>query len=325
MDTKDKLVTLEDLKVVHDGVDALETRMESAESEISDTVKKSTGGTFSGDVTVDKADGTSSVEGWSSLILGNNKAAGTAGNSGGDLQIFGRTAYKTEIIHRPSSPTANRVIYIPDADGTIALSELTLPKATILLNSNHDLNNLKNDSDNGLYGITTGVANSPTTWATLLVIAGGAGVSQIIFKANQIYTRMYTGSPISWSAWFPYYPGKSFRIENPWESLDTNKCSLYESDNFLYVNGNIVYFSIRFVMKVATTGNLSILKLKSAYDAYKPIMYSLNNGGVYFAHRTWSPDGGIQVFFGTNVGNVGVGTGAIANQGYIVQGMYFIA
>ena len=117
------------------------------------------------------------------------------------------------------------------------------------------------------------------------------------------------------------------RIDNPWESLDTSKCTIYDADNFLYVSrdAKLVYFSCRFVMKVNTTGNLSVFKLKSAYDAYKPIMYSVNNGGVYFAHKTWNSDGGIQIFFGSNIGNVGVGTGAVANQGYIVQGMYFIA
>lgn len=122
MDSKDKLVTLEDLKVVHDGVEALETRMTSAEDDISDTVKKSAGGTFNGDVAVDIADGTTSTQGWSSVLIGNNKATGTAGNSGGDLQIFGRTSYKTEFISPPNSPTANRVIYIPDKSGTMMLS-----------------------------------------------------------------------------------------------------------------------------------------------------------------------------------------------------------
>ena len=79
------------------------------------------GGTFAGTINIDQADGTTSVQGWSELRLGNNKATGTAGNSAGNLQIYGRTTYKTEIIPSSSSPTANRVLYLPDASGTIAL------------------------------------------------------------------------------------------------------------------------------------------------------------------------------------------------------------
>lgn len=82
---------------------------------------QNSGGTFSGTVYINLEDGTTSVQGYSSLILGNNKTTGTAGNSAGDLQIYGRTDYKTEFISPPDSPTANRVIYIPDASGTIAL------------------------------------------------------------------------------------------------------------------------------------------------------------------------------------------------------------
>ena len=284
-----------------------------------DTVPKSTGGTFDGDITVDKADGTSSTQGWSSVSIGNNKATGTTENSAGDLQIYGRTAYKTEFISPPSSPTANRVITIPDASGM-----LTLNKATYLT-SGSDLNDLKNDGDTGWYGISTGIANSPVTWGSLLVISGGQGVSQIIFKANQIYTRMYTGSPLAWTAWFTYYSNVSLRIGTPWESLDSTKCVLANDiDNYLYACGNIVYFSIRFTMLVNTTGNLAILRLKSAHSAYKPSMYTLGNGGVYYATRTWNGQNGVQIFFNNSFNDIGVGTGAIANQGYIVQGMYFI-
>lgn len=117
------------------------------------------------------------------------------------------------------------------------------------------------------------------------------------------------------------------RIDNPWESLDTSKCTIYDADNFLYVSrdAKLVYFSCRFVMKVNTTGNIAVMKLKTSYDAYKPIMYSINNGGVFLANKTWDGQAGIQVFFTSNFNQIGVGIGAVANQGYIVQGMYFIA
>lgn len=123
MDTKDKLVTLEDLKVVHDGVEALETRMESAESEISDTVKKSTGGTFKGTVRVNREDGTTSETGTSSFWVGNSTPTGTAGNSKGQVVIYGNGANYVNI--QASNATGNRTVELPDASGTIALEAQT--------------------------------------------------------------------------------------------------------------------------------------------------------------------------------------------------------
>ena len=75
--------------------------------------------------------------------------------------------------------------------------------STVQLGSGDNLNNLTGKSSTGVYYISTGVSNSPVDWATLLVI-GGIGTSQIIFNVNTIYMRMYTGSPLAWSAWRYY-------------------------------------------------------------------------------------------------------------------------
>jgi len=116
------------------------------------------------------------------------------------------------------------------------------------------------------------------------------------------------------------------RIDNPFESLDDSKCLLYDGDNFIYVSRDmkLVYFSIRFVMKVATTGNLAVMKFKTAYDAYKPVMWNNQNGGIYYAKKTWNNDPGLLLYMSSTF-QIGVSAGAVANQGYIVQGMYFIA
>lgn len=88
-----------------------------------DFVPKSTGGTFDGNVNIVKKNtGTSSVDSY--LTLGNDKANGTTGCTRGVLEIFGGSAYRTRIFHSTSSrPTTNRIIYLPDKDGTFAITD----------------------------------------------------------------------------------------------------------------------------------------------------------------------------------------------------------
>lgn len=88
-----------------------------------DFVPKSTGGTFEGDVTVEeKNTGTTNVDSY--LTLGNAKATGTLGCTRGVLEIYGGSAYRTRIFHTSSSrPTTNRIIYLPDKDGTFAITD----------------------------------------------------------------------------------------------------------------------------------------------------------------------------------------------------------
>ena len=83
-------------------------------------VSKSDGGTFWGNVTIDKQDGSTTAIGQSELILGNNIVEGTAKNSKGVLQIYGKGAYRGNI--GATNLTANRDFELPNKSGTFALT-----------------------------------------------------------------------------------------------------------------------------------------------------------------------------------------------------------
>lgn len=124
------------------------------------------------------------------------------------------------------------------------------------------------------------------------------------------------------------YPDVSntIRIDNPFESLDTSVCELAAgNDNFLLVNqaAGLVYFSLRFNMKVKPSANVGVLKFKTEYEQYLPKNYNVPNGCVFHADKTWYGDGGITVFMNTTF-QIGVSSDAAADTGYICQGIYFI-
>ena len=73
--------------------------------------------------------GTTSVNGYNYLQLGNSTASGTADNQYGVLRIFSRTAYRVDLI-AATDLTANRDIYLPDKAGTIALTTDTMTPAS---------------------------------------------------------------------------------------------------------------------------------------------------------------------------------------------------
>ena len=56
--------------------------------------------------------------GWADLTLGNNIAQGTSGNKQGKLILYGTTAYAHTI---QGAPTDDRIITLPDKEGTVAL------------------------------------------------------------------------------------------------------------------------------------------------------------------------------------------------------------
>lgn len=87
---------------------------------INNTVPKDTGGTFKGDVTVDK-NRTGTNLGISVLTLGNDIPNGTAGNSYGVVRLYGKTDQYTNLSAGDS--TATRGISLPDASGTIMLND----------------------------------------------------------------------------------------------------------------------------------------------------------------------------------------------------------
>ena len=89
-----------------------------------DFVSKASGGTFKGNIGVDRQDGTTSATGSSYLVLGNNQADRTNGNSRGVVYIYSNTAYRCAL-RSATGATANSSVYLPDKGGTIALADVT--------------------------------------------------------------------------------------------------------------------------------------------------------------------------------------------------------
>ena len=85
-----------------------------------DFVSKANGGTFGGNVRVDRADGTISTDGESTFYVGNATASGTAGNSRGRIRVYSNTEKYVDF-RASDNQTANRAIYFPDKAGTLAL------------------------------------------------------------------------------------------------------------------------------------------------------------------------------------------------------------
>lgn len=73
--------------------------------------------------------GTTSVQGYNVLILGNETAKGTASNSYGVLRLFGDNTNYTQI--KAGAVTANRTITLPNASGTLELTGHTQAANTI--------------------------------------------------------------------------------------------------------------------------------------------------------------------------------------------------
>ena len=86
-----------------------------------DYVPASTGGTFEGDVTIDKADGTTSVVGQSKIILGNSTLQTVDKNSKGVVRLYSRGSKYVDICAPDGSAiNDNRELNVPDKNGTIA-------------------------------------------------------------------------------------------------------------------------------------------------------------------------------------------------------------
>lgn len=86
-----------------------------------DFVSKASGGTFSGTLTINRTDGTTSSIGGSYLVLGNDIPEGTANNSRGNLRIYGNKQYYGQFKDN-NNLTANREYYLPDKNGTFAMT-----------------------------------------------------------------------------------------------------------------------------------------------------------------------------------------------------------
>lgn len=87
----------------------------------SGTIMLDAGGTFSGNVRVNVENGTASTLGTSAFTIGNGTPAGTAGNSKGQLLIYGDGAYRGNI--QASNVTSHRTYELPNASGTLIVKE----------------------------------------------------------------------------------------------------------------------------------------------------------------------------------------------------------
>ena len=104
--------------------------LDSLSTRIDNKVSKS-GDRMSGDLTIIRADGTTTTVGNSTLTLGNNIQEGTAGNSRGYILMYGKSDKRVVIRDNNTNGfTANREINIPDASGTLALRTDALPVIT---------------------------------------------------------------------------------------------------------------------------------------------------------------------------------------------------
>lgn len=115
------------------------TRMNHIEDGIA-TADLTSGGTIVGNLTVNAQNGTTSAEGRSRLLVGNDIASGTDGNSYGMLTLYAKNTRHINI-SAVDSPTDSRNIYLPDKNGTLALKEWTLLGSVTSGGSGIDVNN----------------------------------------------------------------------------------------------------------------------------------------------------------------------------------------
>lgn len=87
------------------------------------------GDTMSGNLTVDRRNGTASAAGESYIQIGNNTAEGSVGNSYGELYLYSKSTKYVGLGAR--NLTGDRMIDLPDKSGTVAVySEYTLEGTT---------------------------------------------------------------------------------------------------------------------------------------------------------------------------------------------------
>ena len=80
-----------------------------------------TGGTISGNLLIDRHNGTTNTDGQTILILGNTTPSGTDGNSYGIVRVCGKGNKYTDF--EASLATSNQLIKLPNASGTVALEK----------------------------------------------------------------------------------------------------------------------------------------------------------------------------------------------------------
>ena len=141
--------------------------------DISTKVSKS-GDTMSGNLTIDRQNGSTSTLGYSIAILGNNIAYGTDKNSEGVVRLYGTDSTATDIT---ATSTAQRYINFPDKNGTVALTS--------------DIPTNNNQLTNGAGYITSSGSCASATKATQDVDGN---------DINQKYVNVYNSNNVMGSA-----------------------------------------------------------------------------------------------------------------------------
>lgn len=119
--------------------------------------------------------GTASAEGLSELVLGNGTASGTAGNRWGNLVIYGTGANYAQI--RPTTLSANRLQYLPDAGGEIMVRKRTT--RTLNQGENTMLNGQMSlysaSTAGGLGYVDAEITGLFTNWSVIMFAITGCG------------------------------------------------------------------------------------------------------------------------------------------------------
>ena len=69
--------------------------------------------------------------------------------------------------------------------------------------ANTDINTIKGESAQGVYSVGGNNSNIPNAanWSVMFVLYSFGGTHQLIYNANALLIRSYTGAPLAWTAW----------------------------------------------------------------------------------------------------------------------------
>ena len=131
--------------------------------DISTKVSK-TGDTMSGDLTIDRQNGTTSSLGYSLLTLGNNIPVGTAKNSTGILDLYSESGNKVRV-YTHDNISATRYVKFPNKNGTVAMT-YDIPEIYIITRT----------TSSSSYSITVPIS----TWDNYAIQLFGVGNSKVL-------------------------------------------------------------------------------------------------------------------------------------------------
>lgn len=123
-----------------------------------------------------------------------------------------------DLISFSGAPSLNEFLAIDGAGETKKITSGLLSQFIFLKNvpSGDDLDDYRGEERQGFYYISTGVVNSPTNRAALMVMSKGSFTLQFIIRGFHIYWRDYSGNPLAWGKWrkaenTEYYAGEQIR------------------------------------------------------------------------------------------------------------------